>query len=172
MRKYLLAGAAALAGIAIATLAYGQITSIFGTALNGNEAVRVNIASGGGSGTEFFVTTGRLTSGNSYAYFSAFPASFTIGANAATAAMANGGALLINAANTAQTFTLPANPVADGTIISVCNATATPWATNAVTVAANSSQSLVGSGTLTTLAASTCAKFIWNLPQTTWFRVQ
>lgn len=153
--------------------ALSQVAGLFPTTgLSGAEVIEGELGVGGSS---FFVTTGRLSSGYSYAYFTAFPSSFTIGSIAGTvntAGMANGGALLINAANTAQTFTLPpTNLLIDGEIISVCNATASAWATNAVTVAANTNQSLVGSGTLTTLAASTCAKFIWNLGAATWFRV-
>lgn len=166
----------ALGGLALSILAgaggwaLAQV-SVGWTTLSGAETIE---AASGVGGSSAFVTTGRLNSGYNYAYFSAFPSSFTIGqlsGTVQTAGIVNGGALLINAANTAQTFTLPPNPIVDGTIISVCNATAAAWATNAVTVAANSNQTLVGSGTLTTLAAGTCGRFLWNLGAATWFRV-
>jgi hypothetical protein len=166
-------GALILGGLlALGGLALAQITSLGYTSLLGSENIEVQQGIGGTSG---FVTTGRMTSGQSYAYFTAFPASFTIGqtvGGVSTAGMANGGVLLINVTNSAATLTLPPSPIVDGTLIGVCNATASAWAANAVTVAANSNQSLVGSGTLTTLAASTCAKYAWNLAATTWFRVQ
>jgi hypothetical protein len=177
MRRYLLAGAAALALVGAATYALSQATIGF-PSLFGNESVEAQLGIGG---TSAFVTVGRLSNGRSSAYFTAFPtASFTIGganptgaATVSTVGVASGGDLLFNVTNgTAITITLPANPVIDGTIIGICNVTAAAWATNAVTVAANSNQTIVGvagNTTLTTLAASTCNKWIWNQSATTWF---
>jgi hypothetical protein len=134
----------------------------------------VVIQQGGPGGSSIYTTTGRLTSGPAYAYFAAFPSSFTIGTLSGTvntAPIVTGGALNINAANTAQTFTLPPTAsLIDGEVINVCNVTAAAWTTNAVAVVANSNQTLVGSGTLTTLAASTCAGFQWVASIATWFR--
>lgn len=165
-----------IAGLLIGVgVVYAQVTGIFGTSLNGNEAMRVILASGGGSGTEFFMTTGRITSGNSNVFFSAFPSSFTVGTVAGsvnTAPMQFGGLALINASNTVQTFTMPPNPVADGTIIGFCNVTGSAWATNAVTIAGNTGQTLSTNNTLTTLGAGSCGRYIWNLAQATWYRVQ
>jgi hypothetical protein len=177
MRRYLLAGAvAALAcGYALAQQA------VFSNGLFGNEAV--DIAQTGPGGPSTFTTTGRLSSGRSYAYFTAFPtASFTIGganptgaATVSTVGMANGGDLLFNVTNgTAITITMPiTGALIDGEIISVCNLTTSAWATNAVTVAANTNQSITtqtgNSTTLTTLAAGTCNKWIWTQVPATWF---
>jgi hypothetical protein len=66
----------------------------------------------------------------------------------------------------------PTTSLIDGEIIAICNLTAAPWATNVVTVAANTGQSIVGTAatqTLTTLAASTCNKWLWNSAAATWF---
>jgi hypothetical protein len=176
MKRYLLAGAAALALIGVAGYALSQ-SNVGWTLLTGNETTEVQLGIGGTSG---FVTVGRLSSGRSNAYFTAFPtASFTIGGatptgtTVSTVGVASGGDLLFNVTNgTAITITLPANPVVDGTIVGICNVTASAWATNVVTVAANTNQTIVGAAagqTLTTLAASTCNKWIWNLAAADWF---
>ena len=88
--------------------------------------------------------------------------------------MVNGGVALLNAANTAATITMPAtNLLLDGEIIGFCNVTAAAFATNAVTIAGNSGQTLnATNGTLTTLAAGACGRFLWNAGSATWFRVQ
>jgi len=167
-----LGGLVGLGIIAGAYLAKGQV-SISSQGLLGSEFVE--IAQGGAGGSSIFTTTGRLSSGYSNVFFSAFPSSFTVGTLAGavnTAAMVNGGVALINAANTAQTFTMPPNPVIDGTIIGFCNVTNAAWATNAVTIAANTGQTLSVNNTLTTLGAGNCGRFIWNQAQATWYRVQ
>jgi hypothetical protein len=181
MKKYWLAGAAALAlAAAAAGYAWSQ-AQISAGGLSGAETVVVS--QGGPGGPGIFTTTGRLSSGRSYAYFTAFPtASFTIGQAAAptgttvsTVNVAGGGDLLFNVTNgTAITITMPSSATADdGEIISICNVTTSAWATNAVTVAANTSQSITtvsgNSTTLTTLAAGTCNKWLWNATATTWF---
>lgn len=170
----------ALGGLALCILvgaggyALAQVNQLFGP-LGGQESIEVQGGVGGPGGQSYFTTSGRISNGRSYAYFTAFPtASFTIGQAAAptgttvsTANMSSGGALLFNVTNgSAITITLP--PIAqliDGEIIEVCNVTAAAWATNAVTVAANTGQTIVGTAannTLTTLAASTCNKWIWG----------
>jgi len=147
--------------------------------LFGTEAIVV--AQGGPGGPSIFTTAGRLSNGRSYAYFTTFPnASFTIGANPVAQTTVNssgvvtGGVLAFNVTNgSAITITLPpSTSLIDGEIIAICNLTAAAWATNAVTVSANTSQTIVGTAatqTLTTLAASTCNKWLWNSAAATWF---
>jgi len=158
-------------------LAYAQVSGLFGP-LFGNEVIQV--AQGGPGGSSFFTTSGRISNGRSYAYFTTFPnASFTIGANPVAQTTVNssgvvtGGILAFNVTNgSAITITMPPSAsLLDGEIIAICNVTAAAWAANAVTVAANTGQSFVGTNiqTLTTLAASTCNKWFWNSPAATWF---
>ena len=185
MRKLLFV-AALLAGFFGTLLAidhapklWAQVSGIYGP-LGGAEALAVQ--TGGAGGGSYYTTTGRLSNGRSYAYFTAFPtASFTIGANTpptgttvSTANMVTGGALLFNVTNgSVITITLPpTTQLIDGEIMAICNVTASAWATNAVTVAANTSQSIVGvagNTALQTLAASTCNKWVWNGSAATWF---
>lgn len=166
--------------VALGLMAGGYLAaqSVFSPGLFGLEAIVV--AQGGPGGPSSFTTAGRLSSGWSYAYFTTFPnASFTIGANPVaqttvnSAGVTSGGVLAFNVTNgTAITITMPpTGSLIDGEVIGICNETASAWATNAVTVAANTNQSIVGAVTLTTLAASTCAKYHWNNGAATWFRV-
>lgn len=170
--KYLLAGAAALALVAAGAISWAQQQISAG--ISGSEVVVIQ--QGGPGGQSIFTTTGRLASGPAYAFFSSFPSSFTIGQVAGTvntAGIVTGGVLQINAANTAQTFTLPpTSSLIDGEVINFCNNTAAAWATNAVTVAPNSNQTVngAGAGTLTTLGAFTCASFQWISGSSTWVR--
>jgi hypothetical protein len=154
--------------------------NITNNGLFGNEFLEVQQGTGGPGGSSVFTTTGRISNGRSYAYFTTFPnASFTIGANPVaqttvnSSGMVTGGDLVFNVTNgSAITITMPATVgLIDGEIIGICNVTAAAWATNAVTVAANTGQSFVGTNiqTLTTLAASTCNRWFWNGPAATWF---
>ena len=147
--------------------------------LSGLEAVVV--AQGGPGGPSIFTTAGRMNSGRNYAYFTTFPnASFTIGANpvaqttVSSAGVLTGGVIAFNVTNgSVITITMPpSSQLIDGEIIAICNITAAAFATNAVTVAANTGQSFVapaGYQTLTTLAAATCNKWLWNAAAATWF---
>lgn len=176
MKKLLLlASALALSG----AIAWAQI-NITQTGVFGNEFLELQQGTGGPGGSSVFTTSGRISNGRSYAYFTTFPnASFTIGANPApgttvnTSGMVTGGILAFNVTNgTAITITMPATTgLIDGEIIGICNLTAAAWATNAVTVAANTGQSFVGTNiqTLTTLGASGCNKWFWNSAAATWF---
>jgi len=173
-------------GVAIGAIAIGALSGIWATAqvfvtagLFGTEAIVVS--QGGPGGQSIFTTAGRLSNGRSYAYFTTFPnASFTIGANPVaqttvnSAGVVTGGILAFNVTNgSVITITFPPTAsLIDGEIIAICNQTAAAWATNAVTVAANTGQSIVGTAatqTLTTLAASTCNKWLWNAAAATWF---
>jgi hypothetical protein len=86
--------------------------------------------------------------------------------------IAAGGNMLVTAQPSAAVITMPPNPVPDGAIVGVCNTTAAAWVTNAVTLSANTGQTLAQTATLTTLAAGTCAREQWNQATATWYRVQ
>lgn len=87
--------------------------------------------------------------------------------------LANGGNYIVTAQPSAATITMPPSPIINGAIIGICNPTASAWTTAVVTVAGNTGQtSPVGStATLTTLAAGTCARYQFNLANTTWYKV-
>lgn len=89
-------------------------------------------------------------------------------------ALRNGGNYIVTAQPSAATITMPSSPVINGAIIGICNPTASAWSTNVVTVAGNTGQtSPVGAtATLTTLGAGTCARYQFNLTNTTWYKVQ
>lgn len=114
-------------------------------------ALCVNVVRGGTFGT---VSTSITTSFT-------LPSSLSVGGN-----------FLQTAQPAAATITMPPNPIVDGAIVGVCNVSAAAWATNAVTLAANSGQTLAQAATLTTLAAGTCAREQWNQALATWYRVQ
>jgi hypothetical protein len=70
---------------------------------------------------------------------------------------------------------MPASPVVDGAVVRICNGTNSAFATNVVTVAANTGQTMVPTGaavTLTTLAANTCVAYQFVLANTSWYKVQ
>ena len=72
----------------------------------------------------------------------------------------------------ANTITLPPNPVPDGARIQYCNGTNAAFATNVVTIVANTNQTLNQAITVTTQAANSCLILQWYLAATTWYRVQ
>lgn len=84
----------------------------------------------------------------------------------------DGGNFVVTAQPAAANLTLPPNPMTHGAIVGVCNPTAAAWATNVVTVVANTGQTVIAGATLTTLGATTCARFQFNLANTSWYRVQ
>jgi hypothetical protein len=89
--------------------------------------------------------------------------------------LSDGGNFIITAQPSAAVITMPANPVPNGAIVHICNGTNSAFATNAVTVAANSGQTMVPTGasiTLTTLAAASCVGYQFNLANTSWYKVQ
>lgn len=100
-------------------------------------------------------------------------ASITLGSSAGVTQLRYGGNLAITAQPLAATITLPPNPIPDGTVVGVCNPTASPFATNVVTVAANTGQTLTGGSiAITNLAAVTCVQVQFNRPTTTWYRIR
>jgi hypothetical protein len=94
------------------------------------------------------------------------------GAVTISGVIATGGNMLVTAQPSAAVITMPPNPVPDGAIVGVCNTLNAPWATNVVTLAANTNQTLAQTATLTTLAAGTCVREQWNQATATWYRVQ
>lgn len=89
--------------------------------------------------------------------------------------LADGGNFIITAQPSAAVITMPKSPVPNGAVVRICNGTNAAFATNVVTVAANSSQTMVPTGaaiTLTTLAAATCVGYQFNLANTSWYKVQ
>lgn len=167
---------AALVGVAIAALAIGFViealaqNSVYQNGIFGNEAVQLE--SGGAGGSAIYTTAGRLSSGASYAYFSAAPSAFTIGSLAGTvntAGVATGGALNINAAATAIAITFPpTSSLLDGEVISLCNTTTSAWSVT-VTMTANSGQTVVA-GADADQPADSCGQWIWQAGQATWYK--
>lgn len=167
MKKWLLVGAAfaALTGLVWAQ-GVGQGN------LSGNECW--NAGQGPGGPTTGFICVNMLR--NSQAVFAG-----TAGAGAnpimgvstpGWTVLAQGGTVLMTSQWAANTITLPPNPVPDGARASFCNVTAAPFATNVVTVQANTNQNLASAITLTTLAAFTCQTVQWWGTTGQWYRVQ
>jgi hypothetical protein len=158
MRKWLLVGALGV-GL-IAPHAYAQ--SVQNT-LTGNETWN---AGQGPGGTGRYITSNLVRGSEPHALA-------TIGgATTLSNSFRFGGNLIITAQPSAAVITTPSSPVADGAVVGVCNGTASAFATNAVTMAANTGQTLKQTITLTTLAAGICQKLQYNLSNTTWYRIQ
>lgn len=136
--------------------------------LSGNETWS---AGQGAGGPGAYITSG-MVRGGTQGGLVVIGGSFTIGATASTTGMSEGGTIILAAQPAAATITLPPNPVTNGAIISICNSTAAPFATNVTTLAPNTGQTLSGGNiTLTTLAALTCVKVQFNRGNTTWYRI-
>lgn len=165
MRKLLLT-LALVGGLSAPALAQ----SVIQDNISGNECWNSGQGPGGPSTGWLCANTVR----NSWAKVAITPAgSATLGVTTGYTALRQGGNLIITAQPAAGTYTLPPNPVPDGTLIGVCNPTASPFATNVTTLAANTNQTLVGGSiTLTTLAAVTCVRVQFNRANTTWYRIQ
>lgn len=174
---------ALVVGVALATLSPTLLVAqqIGQNALSGNECW--NAGQGPGGPSTGFLCTNVVRGGTANAILSAVSGNFTIGTatgnftnSASTSpnmtALVYGGNVLITAQPSAAVITMPPNPVPDGAVIGVCNVTGSAWATNAVTLAANTNQTLAQTATLTTLAAGACAKEQFNFSNTTWYRVQ
>lgn len=87
-------------------------------------------------------------------------------------ALRSGGNLIITAQPDAAVITLPPSPFPNGGIIGVCNGTTSNFATNVVSLAANSDQTLLHTITITTLTAGNCVHVQFNLANTTWYRIR
>jgi hypothetical protein len=89
-----------------------------------------------------------------------------------TAILADGGNFIATAQPAAATLTLPPNPVPDGAVVCLTNPTNAAFATNVVTFAANTNQTLTATTALTTLGAGSSACVMFNLANTNWYRIQ
>jgi hypothetical protein len=80
---------------------------------------------------------------------------------------------IITAQPSAATISLPASPVPDGDMVEIVNGTASAFATNTVTLAPNTGQTLVGGSiTLTTLGAGASVELQYSLANNTWYRLR
>lgn len=171
---------AALAALAFTIGVYAQ--TIYPNAVSGNECW--NAGQGPGGPSTGFLCLNPVSGRNPAAVFSAVSGNFTIGTASGNFTVATGsngtlvgqgGDLTITAQPSAATITLPPNPMTDGAVVKVCNGTNSAWATNVVTVAANTNQTLVPTGaaiTLTTLAAASCVGYQWVQATASWYKTQ
>lgn len=156
---------ALLAGAVIAALAFTGFLwaqTVTQTVLSGNECW--NAGQGPGGPSAGFVCVNVVNSVQPIGTNSG-AASFTIPNNVATT--------VLTAQPAVSTITLPPLPVSNGAIVEIVNGTASAFATNVVTVAPNSGQTLLGGNiTITTLAAHASVEFRFNLANTTWYQLR
>ena len=141
-----------------------------------------NCGQGPGGVTTSFCQMNVTSSRRAQATFATITGNFTIGTATGNFTQAvgavtpvnltAGGNMLVTAQPSAAVITMPPNPVPDGAIIGYCNVTGAPFATAAVTFAANTNQTLNTAVTVTTQAATSCALVQWNQVNATWYRVQ
>ncbi len=181
MRRWLLAG---LAGAALAASAVTWLVAqpVVQNQLSGNECW--NVGQGPGGPTIGFLCTNLIRNSNSDTLLSAVSGNMTIGSTTNVTLVSGsswgnfpsaGLNLIITAQPSAATITMPPSPVVDGAIVKICNGTNSAFATNAVTVQANTNQTMVPTGagvTLTTLAAASCVEYQFALANTSWYKVQ
>lgn len=165
MRKFLLG--LALVGVLIAPPAFAQ--SLIQDDLSGNEAW--NSGQGPGGPSTGFITS-NLVRNSTAVVATTVTGAATIGVTTGLTSLNDGGNLIITAQPAAAVLTLPPNPFTNGGIVGFCNPTAAPFATNVVTLAANSGQTLSTATALTTLGANACVYVQFNRSNTTWYRIQ
>lgn len=162
MKRYLLAGAAALA---LAGAAYGQVTGLFSNILTGNETILASL--GGPQGTSFFVPVAELRNATGYQLISAATSGTITPTN-------NVNSLLIAAQpNGSTTINTPPAPY-DGQLFQVCNVSNAAFAVQTITLAASTGSSLATGvvTALTTLAARTCEELQYTTTSTTWWQIR
>lgn len=167
MRKLLLA-LALIGGFT----APASAQSIGYTDLSGNECWSAGQGPGGSSQ---YLCSDVLRNSQQIVISPSITAAVTIGVSTGMTALRWGGNLVTVLQPLAAVITMPPNPVPDGAIVGICNGTNAAYATNVVTVAANTGQTMVPTGTaitLTTLAAATCVRYQFNRPTTSWYKVQ
>ena len=131
--------------------------------LNGTEVVRIAASPGGmeawGTVNDLRNTTGKTV---------------VAAATGTITQTADTNLYLVNAQPANPTvFQTPSGVVPDGALFSVCNVTASPWATNTSSVQPASGQTIQGGNiTTTTLAANTCVSIVYQLSTTTWYRIR
>lgn len=91
------------------------------------------------------------------------------GATTVGGILSDGGNLVVTNAATTAAITMPANVVPNGSIVGICNGTAAAFV-GTLTATANTGQTVVN-GAITNLAAGSCARFQFNVANTTWYRV-
>lgn len=182
MRKRILATTVGAAVAALALTSWLIAQPVTQNQITGLECW--NSGQGPGGPSTGFICANLVRGGTAVSVLSAVSGNFTIGTtsgnftNSSTPNMANlltGGNLIINAQPSAAVITMPPNPFPDGSIIHICNGTNSAFVTNAVTVAANTNQTMVPTGasiTLTTLAAASCVGYQWHQGLLSWFKVQ
>ncbi len=181
LRRFL----ATMVGVAFATLAltFGLTAQpIVQNQLTGNECW--NVGQGPGGQTVGFLCTNVIRNGNAVVLLSGISNNMTVGSSTNVTLVSGsswgnfpsaGINMIITAQPSAATITMPPSPVVDGAIVKICNGTNSAFSTNAVTVAANTNQTMVPTGaavTLTTLAAATCVEYQFALANTSWYKVQ
>lgn len=168
MRKWLQIGVMAVGLLAPPVGAQAQ--AIVQDTLTGNEVWNAGQGPGGPSG---FISSNVVRNSIEH-QTGTIAGAITLGTTAGWTSLRWGGNALITAQPTAAVVTLPPNPFPDGGIVGYCNVTASAFATNVVTVAGNTGQTSPtgANATVTTQAAGTCARFVFNRANTTWYRVQ
>lgn len=159
--KKLLIGACVWLGLIAPTIAQ----TVTQNQISGNEVWSAAQGPGGPSGWLWI----RTVQGGTSILTTTVTGATTIGG-----ILSDGGNMILTAQPSAAVITMPANPVPSGSVVRICNGTNTAFATNVVTVAANSGQTMVPTGaaiTLTTLAANTCVGYQFNLSNTSWYKV-
>ena len=181
MRKHWIAG---LVGAAVAALATTWLVAqpISQNTLSGAECW--NAGQGAGGPSAGFVCADILRNSTHVTALSAVSGNMVVGSTTNVTLVSGsswgqfpsaGGTIIITAQPSAATITMPPNPVSDGADVKICNGTNSAFATNAVTVQANSNQTMVPTGaavTLTTLAAATCVEYQFVLANTSWYKAQ
>ena len=162
MKKVLLIGALAMGLLA----PFANAQTVIQNQISGNEVW--SAAQGPGGPSQWLWI--RTVQGGTSIQTATVTGNVTIPTN-----ISDGGNFIITAQPSAAVITMPASPVPNGAIVHICNGTNSAFATNAVTVAANTNQTMVPTGTsitLTTLAAASCVGYQFNLANTSWYKVQ
>lgn len=150
------------------TMGCAQAQPIGQNQVTGNECW--NAGQGPGGPSQFLcLNTARGGTANSVGTIGG---AVTLGTTTTAPAINDGGNFLVTAQPSAATVTWPPNPVPDGAIVGVCNVTGSAWATNVLTPAANTGQTMNTTAAFTTLAAGSCVRYQWNQANATWYRVQ
>ncbi len=160
LRHTLLAGA--LLALA-AGAAYAQ--SVVQDNLSGNETWNVGQGPGGPGG---FVTSNLIRSSIAKVLNAT---SGTFGAGS-LATLGNGGFVIFTTQPLAATvLTLPPSPVEDGAVAGFCNATASNFATTAISFATNTGQALTAIS-VTALTATSCVQVVFDRTTLSWLRIR
>lgn len=181
-KKWLSIGFALVMGVAAFAYYAANAQPVVQNQLSGNECW--NSGQGPGGPSAGFICTNVIRNSNAIVILTAVSGNITVGSSTnltfqSGSSFGNFPSAGLNVIITAQpsvaTITMPPSPVVDGAIVKLCNGTNSAFATNAVTVAANTNQTMVPTGasvTLTTLAAASCVEYQFALANTSWYKVQ